>query len=379
MRTRIRVCAAPNPRGFTLVELLVVIAIIGVLVGLLLPAVQAVRARMTQTECLNNMRQLGLGILGFSSGKNDVLPGYVQPVLRSDSTKPNSRAYLVCLGSSSTGASYGSTASDDSNIDKPRSRISWAAKILPEVERQDLWDRLVDAGTNATGGDSVRPIHVFICPADGDARSMPDAALLSYSANTGAWDWKSSAANFDAADFLNGPNFGDTKDNGLFMNLSLGNINNSLSGIKDGASMTLLLSENIQKASTYTWLGVTDNQCGEQQFGMDWVVNTNPTYNLPASVTDQARISQAPGNTFPEDKPLYARPGSSHPSGSVNVIFADGHGTSLQPSIDYIVYQQLLTSNGAKCVDPANHGATGPGTAIDQFRKAQPLAEKDFE
>jgi prepilin-type N-terminal cleavage/methylation domain-containing protein/prepilin-type processing-associated H-X9-DG protein len=371
--------AARLRRGFTLVELLVVIAIIGTLVGLLLPAVQAVRARMVQTECLSNMRQLGLAIQSFASANNDAVPGYVQPVLRADTTKPNGRAYVVCLGSSLSGSTYGSTASDDAIVDKPRSRISWAARILPYLERQDIWDRLVDADTNAAGGDKVRPIKVFICPADGDAISSPDNAALTYVANTGAWDWKASAASFGSSDFLNGANTGDTKDNGLFMNLTLGSVVNRLGGIRDGAATTLMLSENSQKAPTFSWLGVADNQCGEQQFGMVWVVNTNPSAKNPPSLTDQARISQAPDNTFPEDKPFYARPGSSHPSNSVNVIFADGHGSSLQPTIDYIVYQQLLTPYGAKCVDPTDHTAIGPGTPINQFRTAQPLAEKDFE
>jgi prepilin-type N-terminal cleavage/methylation domain-containing protein len=121
--------------GFTLVELLVVIAIIGILVALLLPAIQAAREAARRSICLNNIRQVGVACLNFESAKRHFPPA-------TDRLNPNA--------------------------DPPTRRdYSWIAFILPYMEQQAIFDSLDDTAVwfvDVNEIPATTPLYTFRCP-----------------------------------------------------------------------------------------------------------------------------------------------------------------------------------------------------------------------
>ncbi len=372
--------------GFTLVELLVVIAIIGMLVALLIPAVGAARARMRKASCLNNMREIGTAIINYETSKQR-FPGYLEAV-KARGRDSGLGGYVALPAQSDPyfgGQTFGNTG-DLSDSSRSASRISWAAHILPQIDRNDVWDLIQGAEDNSDAQllaqQTIPKIELYVCPDDTDITSVSGAPGLTYMVNTGAWDW-------DGSNFV-----GDNKANGVFFNLIEGNIKSRLSGISDGAATTLMLSENIQKNPTYSWLGVESGNPGEQQFGMVWVVPsadyTNRQLNFPnpgcveppsTAIDDQAAFTAEPSGAleFSEVIPCFARPRSNHSDGGFNVIYVDHHGGSLNPDIDYVVYQQLLTAQGSKCVDPQDPLANPQPDAVRIYRTAPPISASDVE
>jgi prepilin-type processing-associated H-X9-DG protein len=150
-----------------------------------------------------------------------------------------------------------------------------------------------------------------------------------------------------------------------------------------------MLSENIHKSyepaepgfpPRFSWAFGT-----EQHLGIVWVVNDAPQPG--DNYIDQERINRADDDVFDNDpvfdpnRSRFARPASNHPNG-VNVAFSDTHIEFVGDNIDYVVYQQLLTANGKKCVDPRDHdsGVNPPDAThpIQIFRNAPPLSDEDY-
>lgn len=196
-------------RGFTLIELLVVIAIIAILIALLVPAVQKVRAAAARTQCRNNLKQIGIALHSYHDRFKQLPPGYI------DNGGPNG------------GPGWG-----------------WAAFILDDVEQAPLRQQI-----NFKQG-IIHPMHasprvqslaVFLCPSDEIVPPFfPEGATVSVA-----------HANYVAL-------FGDNEiedDPGAGNGVFYRNSAIRLLQITDGTSNTLFVGERSSNLSKATWTG----------------------------------------------------------------------------------------------------------------------------
>ncbi|MHC5537899.1 DUF1559 domain-containing protein [Singulisphaera rosea] len=207
--------------GFSLIELLVVIAIIGILVGLILPAVQSARESARRIQCVNNLKQLGLAACTYES-THGVYP----------------------LGDMYPAGSYGSGANGEVGNGVTDWSYGWPVMILPFIEQQNLyssfntcfgWGDPIDSGSNTMNATTMyTQLAVFLCPSDGVTdRPVPPYATLSY---VGNWGGPGSQQTFSGM-IIENP-WGDT-DNAPWTG-AIG-----VAAVTDGTSTTAMFSERL--------------------------------------------------------------------------------------------------------------------------------------
>jgi len=379
-------------QGFTLIELLVVISIIGVLVGLLLPAVNAAREAARRAQCQNNIRNVGLGLIQFSVAKN-YLPN---AGIIDESTQLVSKTY-----NASTAVNAPTTANLVNYLGS-----SWVVEILPYIEQQDLynaWNKnlpyLAQNPTTAPASQlsnqtiSQTSIAILRCPDDNSFQ--PNAGNLSYVVNSGfslfiddGSTWTVNGQTFaykpTRLDWVGGGTYtgakGFTSKLGvMFVGSMQGNTpydyRTSPAAIFDGSSSTLMLSENnlagystgtpatgniptnwaCPLAQICTFIGshhVCDTGAGDctksrlgitqvsgvQSNGQDWQFANNNAIAAGENVNFGTNLTDKGSSPFAN---------SGHPSG-VNAVMCDGSVKFISATIDGTVYAQILSPAGGK-------------------------------
>jgi len=287
-----------SSRGFTLVELLVVITIIGVLVALLIPAVNMVREDGRQTQCLNNQIQIGKAVLAYDLAKGHI-PGVLSPI----TTQKGTTSY------------------------------NWVEALFPHLDHNDMWDQ-VSKGNLA----QIQTMHLEIttCPNDPyltDRTSINYQALLSYGVNDGFFasyvatcknpapvppvDRNCNAVSAPVLSKLT------TRPNTSFGGIA------SPRGQSVSSSVTIMLGERTGDPRA-TAASVNYKQtAGSYPYG-------------PGKWTDQTWTTLTFHWPTPQDSPVPPNPpwpispnilASAHP-GKVIVVFFDGHGQRFSGTVD---------------------------------------------
>ena len=298
--------------GFTLVELLVVITIIGILIALLLPAVQAAREAARRMQCSNNLKQMALACL----------------------------THEQTHGSFPTaGWGYGWAGVPERGF-KEKQPGGWMFNILPYLEQQSLHDMGTNGDTNGINLRLATPLAAYHCPSRRAAVACPNAGNCYFNANptyVGRSDYAGSGgdqgvsgatgpSSLSAGDALSGQGWINiaAPTNGIFYLHSM----TTMASITDGSSNTYLVGEKWCDPAHYLDVktGWDDQSwdCGWDQDTIRW--SNNKTAFLPREDQEGAGV----GGAF----------GSAHSNG-FNMTFCDGSVQTISYSIDPQVHSYL--------------------------------------
>jgi prepilin-type N-terminal cleavage/methylation domain-containing protein/prepilin-type processing-associated H-X9-DG protein len=329
--------------AFTLIELLVVIAIIGVLIGLLMPAVQAAREAARRSQCMNNMRQIGLAIHNYHDNMKH-LPSSVRPTA-SSTVRAGSLVFL-----------------------------------LPYIERKDLWDAY---DSTKTWGDPAnvpvtsKRIGVYECPSspavgtldhevDGDGPGTPWVPLVAVS------DYGASVGNdprlVPVAAALSPPvlvqgsksiaSTAQEPTNGLMPKNAIINF----SQVTDGLSNTIAVLESAGRPFVYRRTGLVGSDLSKNHLNAGgwaraasdilFAGSNNSGDTIPGTFVNRTNGFDEGQETYSTTGyPIYGTDGSSQPfsfhSGGLNVVMGDGSVHYINEGVNIGVFAALISRNGA--------------------------------
>lgn len=331
----------PKNAAFTLVELLVVIAIIGILVSMLLPAVQTVREAARRTACLNNARQLGIAMQGFHAAFNRFPPSF------------EIEAGTVLQGNNGSWGIHG--------------------RLLPFVEQSQARERIdLNVAWDAqrdTGVPTLR-IEVLICPSEVndmvrlDSSGQPRVYPQNYGFNMGTWRVYDPVTNLrgDGPFYVNSKTRASSIRDGLSNTLCLAEVKAFTSYIRntadpgpvpptspdffDGMEGDLKLGANIQENTGHTeWPDGRVHHSG---------ITTVFTPNTKVNYQHQGRLFDIDFNSVQEgrrsDQATFAAitSRSFHSGGAVNVSLLDGSTRSVDDEISSDVWRAIGTIAGGE-------------------------------
>ena len=326
-----------------MIELLVVITIIGILVGLLLPAVNSAREAGRRTQCANNIRQIAIASQAYCEAMGVFPPGGVE-------AKPDPNA-------NSNGWNR-KTGNDWSN------NFTWPTLIMPYID-QDTVYRMYDfkqpqvTQVNATARSQA--IVTFVCPNDTMQINEPRPGQTGWNNGGGAvgiWNWQvysrlrlNYAANYGNTGYNQTDLGGVTFLGGMFTN---GRGYTSAS-IKDGVSNTLAFSE-VLPGHGPTYMGPAgDGMVAEGGQAFEGYVTPNSTApDVVANVCPQSRVIDVPCTVSMTDSQQYQAARSAHPGG-VTCAFGDGAVRFISNFVNIDAWRGLCSSRGGEANDPASY------------------------
>ena len=308
--------------GFTLIELLVVIAIIAVLISLLLPAVQSAREAARKAQCLNNLKQIGLGLHNYHEIHNTFPPGYVS-YFRRDSGDEG-------------------TAEDDIGPG-----WGWSSQILPQLEQRSIHNAINFSLTMTYAANETAQlsrISSFLCPSDFTPNKVPvrdeSNSTTIYAVGT---------SNFIGVYGVGEIGEAPGRGNGTFFRNSRVGINQ----MTDGSSNTFIVGERSHNLSYATWTGraiggwlftTSSFEGGTNKF------DPEPEESFcmilgPIELSEDDGMMRTPNYPSAHVEDYWSR----HPGG-VNFLFGDGSVRFIKNTINEHIYAALATRNGGEVI-----------------------------